>query len=80
LANLQLASHVGESVTNVVGPAHNIIDDDFRVGVIIDSNTLLLSLLLPDAVDIMDEIDEGGRLFVGPKGMTVYIHLIASTP
>ncbi len=46
-------------MTNLVGPANNVVDDDFRLCVIVDSNALPLGLLLPDAINVMDEIDEG---------------------
>jgi hypothetical protein len=74
LADLQLASHVSESLTEMFGPTHNIIHVDFCVGILVDGNTLLLGFVLPDAINIMDEINEGcwpicwskGHYSVGP--------------
>ncbi len=59
LADLQLASHICKSMTDLISPAHNIINDDFCVSILIDWNTTLLGLFLPDAVTVMDEINEG---------------------
>ncbi len=59
LADIQLALHVSESLTDMFGPTHNIIHDDLCVGILVDGNTLLLGFVLPDAVNIMDEINEG---------------------
>ncbi len=74
LADLQLASHVSESLTDMFGPTHNITHDDFCIGILVDGNTLFLGFVLPDAVNIMDEINEGcwpicwskGHYSVGP--------------
>jgi hypothetical protein len=58
LTDDQLTFHVDKSELNLFSPADNIINNDLRVGVIINFHTFLLCKLLLDAVDVMDKIDE----------------------
>jgi hypothetical protein len=42
--------------------------DDFCVGIVANGNTLLFGIVLPHAVDVMDEITEGFRPICWSKG------------
>ncbi len=44
---------------DVISPAHNIINDDCCVSILVDVKTTLLGEFLSDVVNVMDEINEG---------------------
>ncbi len=52
----------------VFGPTHNVIHDDFCVGIVANGNTLLFGVVLPHAVNVMDEINEGCQPICWSKG------------
>ncbi len=55
----ELTSHIRERALERPKPADDIIHDDVSVGVVVDCQVILLGELLPNAVDVMDKINEG---------------------
>jgi hypothetical protein len=51
--------HICERALERPRPADDIIHDDASVGVVVDCQALFLGKLLPNAVDVMDKINDG---------------------
>jgi hypothetical protein len=67
LANTQLALHVNEGSLVRLGPADNIINNDFHICIIVYWHTVFLSKVLPNAIDVVNEVDKGSRPICSPK-------------
>jgi hypothetical protein len=80
LANLQLTLHVSERKFKHLSPTNDVVDDDLRIRIVIYRHTAFLSKFLPDAVDVMNEVDEGCRPIGRPKWHDHIGHLMALTP
>ncbi len=59
MTNGELTSHVDQRAFEGVGPADNILNDNACIRVVVDRQARRFSELLPNAIDVVDEIDEG---------------------
>ncbi len=55
----ELTSHTCKRALERPRPADDIIHNDASVGVVVDFQAIFLGKLLPNAVDVMDKINEG---------------------
>jgi hypothetical protein len=66
--------HISQRALERTSPAEDIIHDDASVGVIVDCQAIFLGKLLPNAVEVIDEIDEGHW----PIGMSKWHYCVGS--
>jgi hypothetical protein len=59
--NMQLTLHVPQRSGKVDSMIHNVVDDDARIGLIVDQNPTQCSERLPLTIHIVDKADESGR-------------------
>ena len=67
LANLQLTFYVSEREFKKLSPTNDVVDDDLRIHIVIYGHTAFPGKFLPDAVDVVNEIDERCRPIGRPK-------------
>jgi hypothetical protein len=67
LGNAQLTFHVEKGDGHRLGVAKNIVDNDGRIGVVIDDNAMRTCQFLPCTVDVVDEGNECGWAIKRPK-------------
>ena len=67
LANHQLTFYVSEREFKKLSPTNDVVDDDLRICIVVYGHTAFLGKFLPDAVDVMNEVDEGCRPISRPK-------------
>ena len=60
MADAELTLHIYESHDESLGPAHDDVNNDGRVQVVVDDQTKGTSKILPCPVQVMDEGNEGG--------------------
>jgi hypothetical protein len=67
LADAELTLHIYKSHDESLGPAHDVVDDDGHVQVLVDDQAEETSKILPCPIQVVDEGYEGGWAFDWPK-------------